>query len=216
MAEQIPGPFAIGGAAAGSLLPPHNGVRRLPEMPAGSLAFLTATGIVGAVLVGGLFAACFSLLTSTPPARQGPAALISIRAGPSPGPADAVAMAVSPVTERTALASPTALPGPTGATLSPAAATLSVGDIARALARGDAFFHNGDLAMARFFFQLAVDAGDRRAALRLGETFDPAFLTHRRGRSDTKAARYWYQRALDLGAKDAASHRDSLDVETSR
>jgi hypothetical protein len=194
MAERITGPFAIGGG------------------PASSLAFLAATGIVGTVLVGGLFAACFSLL-APPPLRMRPAAPISIAAGSFSGPAEAVAATEASGIEHTALTSPPPQPDPAVATLPPAT-MLSAGDIARAIARGDAFSHNGDLAVARFFFQLAADAGDRRAALRLGETFDPAFLTHRRGRGNPQAARYWYQRALDLGASDAPSRLAKLEAET--
>lgn len=194
MAERVTGSFAIGGGQAGSL------------------AFLAVTGIVGIVLVGGLFAACFSLLAPPAP-RMHPAAPISIVAGPSPGPADAVAASEARDIEHKALASPTPQQDAAIATL-PGATTLSGGDIARAITRGDAFSHNGDLAVARFFFQLAADAGDRRAALRLGETFDPAFLTHRQGHGDPQAARYWYQRALDLGASDAPSRLYKLEAET--
>jgi len=211
MAEQIPGPFAIGGPPADGLLR-RNKVRRLPGIPAGNLVFLTSTGIVGLVLAGGLFAACFSLL-APPPAQMRPAAPMSSRTGPPPGPAFAVAAAVSPAIAHTA---PVPLPAPAVATLPPAAPTLSGGDITRAIARGEAFFHNGDLALARFFFQAAADAGDPQAALRLGESFDPAFLPHRAGRGDLKAAVYWYRRALELGAGDAASHLDRLGAATSR
>jgi hypothetical protein len=212
MAERITGPFAIGGPPAGSLSQ-HDKIRLLSVIPAGSLAFLAATGIVGVVLAGGLFAACFSLL-APPPARMPSAVAVSIRTRPSPQPADAVAAAMSPAAmPRSA---PVPLPGPAVATPPPAGTILSGGDIARAIARGDAFFRNGDPVMARFFFQLAADAGDRRAALRLGESFDPNFLAHYGERADPQAALYWYRRALDLGATDAASHLDRLDAATSR
>jgi hypothetical protein len=211
MAERITGPFAIGGPPAGSLSQ-HDKVRLLSVIPAGSLAFLAATGIIVVVLAGGLFAACFSLL-APPPARIPSAVAVSIRTRPSPQPADAVAAAMSPAMQRSA---PAPLPGPAMATPPPAGTILSGGDISRAIARGDAFFRNGDLVMARFFFQLAAEAGDRRATLRLGESFDPNFLAHFEARADPKAALYWYRRAIDLGATDAFSHLDRLDAATSR
>ena len=74
------------------------------------------------------------------------------------------------------------------------------------LLRGDAFFSTGDVTSARLFYQRGSDAGDGTAALRLGETFDAAFL-ERAGlsnvRSDPKKAVYWYRRARDLGSAEA-------------
>jgi TPR repeat protein len=70
------------------------------------------------------------------------------------------------------------------------------------LARGDTLLRTGDVASARLFYERAADAGDGRAALRLGATFDPAFLEENvlRGvRGDSARARLWYQRARDLG-----------------
>ena len=74
------------------------------------------------------------------------------------------------------------------------------------LARGDAFLATGDLASARLFYEFAVAAGNGMAALRLGGTFDPAFLTRARiGRiqGDLRRALYWYRKARDLGSEDA-------------
>jgi hypothetical protein len=50
----------------------------------------------------------------------------------------------------------------------------------------------------------------------MGETFDPAFLTYgrrRRVRGDPAAARFWYRRALGLGAGAAKERLDYLDAE---
>jgi TPR repeat protein len=74
------------------------------------------------------------------------------------------------------------------------------------LARGDAFFATGDLASARLFYESAAAAGNGAAALRLGGTFDPAFLARARVgriRGDLPSALYWYRRARDLGNGDA-------------
>jgi hypothetical protein len=82
------------------------------------------------------------------------------------------------------------------------APSLSAGQITELLTRGDVFLHAGDVASARLFYERAADAGDRQAAMRMGATFDPAFLVrvglHARG--DPATALSWYRHALDLGA----------------
>src|SRR5437868_15378565 len=75
------------------------------------------------------------------------------------------------------------------------------------MARGDASFAQGDVVAARRFYELAANAGDAQAALRLGQTYDPAFLAQikgRRVRPDASAAVHWYLQADKLGAPDAA------------
>ena len=83
-----------------------------------------------------------------------------------------------------------------------AAQVLSVGQITELLTRGDTFLHAGDLTSARLFYERAADAGDREAAMRMGASFDPAFLDrvglHARG--DAAKALFWYRHALDLTA----------------
>jgi TPR repeat protein len=81
--------------------------------------------------------------------------------------------------------------------------------IALLLARGDTFLRRGDVASARAFYERAADAGGGRAALRMGATFDPAFLGVR---GDPAEARRWYQRARDLG--EAEGERWLKSVET--
>jgi hypothetical protein len=85
-------------------------------------------------------------------------------------------------------------------------AGLSDIEIAELLTRGDARLRTGDVASARLFYERAAAAGDGRAALRLGATFDPAYLG-RAGlgnvQGDAAEARSWYSRALDLGATEA-------------
>jgi TPR repeat protein len=69
-------------------------------------------------------------------------------------------------------------------------------------------FATGDVASARLLYERAAGVGEARAAVKLGETFDPAFLSRlkRRGeRADPDMAVFWYRRARDLGASDAAS-----------
>jgi TPR repeat protein len=79
--------------------------------------------------------------------------------------------------------------------------------------RGDAFLHAGDIASARLFYERAAGAGDGQAALRMGATFDPAFLDRadpRAARGDPAEARVWYERARDLGEVEAERWLKSL------
>jgi tetratricopeptide (TPR) repeat protein len=86
---------------------------------------------------------------------------------------------------------------------------LSTEVIAMLLARGDTFLRRGDVASARAFYERAADAGGGQAALRMGATFDPAFLGVR---GDPAEARRWYQRARDLG--EAEGERWLKSIET--
>jgi TPR repeat protein len=82
--------------------------------------------------------------------------------------------------------------------------TASV-ETASFLQRGDRLFGVGDIASARLFYERAADAGDSQAALRLGETYDPAFLQRAQLRvpGDRVLAVFWYGRARELGADEA-------------
>ena len=86
------------------------------------------------------------------------------------------------------------------------ATRLAPAEIAGFVARGDELFATGDVASARLFYERAADAGDAQAALRLGESFDPAFLdqAHILGaKGDPARAISWYQRARELGSAEA-------------
>lgn len=89
---------------------------------------------------------------------------------------------------------------------------------ARLLERGDALFGLGDLSSARLFYERAARAGDAQAALRLGETYDPAFLVRIRfmgASGNASVAAYWYQRASELGAPDARMLLEAISAENS-
>jgi TPR repeat protein len=111
------------------------------------------------------------------------------------------------------------MPEPSNAPPAPAppaaSPRLSTEEIAEFLARGDALLRRADVASARLFYERAAVAGDGRAALRVGATFDPAFLdqgTLRGVRGDPAQARYWYHRARDLGEADAERRLKSLET----
>lgn len=131
------------------------------------------------------------------PARSGSSARPGHQAPEQPAPASA--------------ASPTGSAVPDGAASTP---NLSRAEISDLLKHGDAFVSTGDLASARLFYERAAIAGDSRAALRLGATFDPDFLNRaglRNVKGDTAVARSWYSRALDLGVPEAQRQLNSLN-----
>ena len=103
--------------------------------------------------------------------------------------------------------------------LASSSARLSAPEISELSEHGDALLRTGDIASARLFYERAAAAGDGRAALRLGATFDPAFLG-RAGlsnvRGDAVEARLWYNRALDLGAAEAERQLKSLEAKQGR
>jgi hypothetical protein len=97
--------------------------------------------------------------------------------------------------------------------------TFSGAEIAGLLARGDWLFATGDVASARLLYERAADAGEARAAVRLGETFDPVYLdgSHLRGlRGDPDMAVFWYRHARDLGATEVASRLKKLEAKEGR
>jgi len=100
--------------------------------------------------------------------------------------------------------------------IKPASPAPSATEIAALLARGDALIAKGDLASARLFYERAAEAGDGQAALRLGESYDPAFLAqaHLNGvRGDAVAAARWYRRARELGITEAETLLQTLAPE---
>src|SRR6516165_12159872 len=101
----------------------------------------------------------------------------------------------------------TAEPIPDSSAPAPAperAPRLPAGQITELLARGDSFLQAGDVASARLFYERAADAGDWQAAIRMGATFDPAFLGRAGVRTvgEPTKAQSWYRHALDLGAPE--------------
>jgi type II secretory pathway predicted ATPase ExeA len=118
----------------------------------------------------------------------------SVRAPPSPPP-------VAPVKHEAPELSP-----PKVAAAPAADRTLSSADIDLLLRHGDQLLASGDIVAARHYFELVAEAGDVRAALRLGKTYDPAFLQQNGVRGiagDPVAAKSWYLKAIASGDKEA-------------
>ena len=149
-------------------------------------------------------------------------------AGPVPTPAESGAEPVPASITPTGGPKPNVAVTPAGPTLeaattvaspepqkTPTLPTFSAAEIAELLARGDWWFATGDVASARLFYERAAGVGEAQAAAKLGETFDPAFLgrLNLRGvRADPGMAVFWYRRARDLGATDAASRLIGLEA----
>jgi hypothetical protein len=96
----------------------------------------------------------------------------------------------------------------------PAVGRLAPSDFKTLIARGDAMMVNGDLASARLFYERAANAHDGSAALRLGETFDPAFLKSIRGaRGDAGLAAHWYRWAIEFGVPEAEILLNGLAID---
>ena len=88
---------------------------------------------------------------------------------------------------------------------------LDASEIASLLKRADALIGSGDLAAARLVLRRAAEAGDARAAMMLGGTYDPTVLEKLGVRGvvpDFAVARGWYEKAKRLGATDAAPQLD--------
>ena len=160
---------------------------------------------------------------SPPDAAPPPSAVPAQSAALAPQPVPP--LAVPPLAVPAPLAAPPlAVPAPPAA-LAPqalppalpasvrAVAPASSADAEQLRAQGDARLGQGDIASARLFYERAADAGDARAANRLGNTFDPAFLA-RWGvlgmRGDAAQAEAWYRRAGALGDEDAANELRAL------
>jgi len=94
-----------------------------------------------------------------------------------------------------------------------AALAIPIDDGRKLCAEGLVAFAKGDIATARAFFESAAEAGDARALVALGDTFDPGTLT-RLGvvglKGDGAKAHDYYARALAAGASGARERLASL------
>jgi SAM domain (Sterile alpha motif) len=76
--------------------------------------------------------------------------------------------------------------------------------------RGADFIASGDLSSARLVLQRAAEAGDMHAALALAGTFDPNLLAQSFS-ADVVMARFWYERAKQLGSSEAPRRLEQLE-----
>jgi hypothetical protein len=90
-------------------------------------------------------------------------------------------------------------------------------EVAALVARGQTYLANGDVVSARLVFRRAAEAGDAQAALALGGTFDPLVLKSLGVigvLADAAQARSWYQKAAELGSREAPQRIDQLAQST--
>jgi hypothetical protein len=133
--------------------------------------------------------------------------------GPPSGPLEPAPAAANPAAENPPAAAPPVAAAPAAAPT--AAAMPGAADRAMLLSRGDALFSAGDVASARLYYERGAALGDGMAALRLGESYDPAFLERARLgrlRGDAALAAAWYRRARDLGNPEAEILLKSLEA----
>jgi hypothetical protein len=138
-------------------------------------------------------------------------------AAPTPEAATPVVAAPTPAVSAPVVATPT--PAPPAPKIPPDQPRLAATEVAGLRARGDSLLGVGDIASARLFYERASDAGDGRAALRLGATYDPGFLDrvhlpHLQG--DVAQALSWYRRARDLGESEADLWIRALETKSGR
>jgi hypothetical protein len=87
------------------------------------------------------------------------------------------------------------------------------GRIGGLIAHGEKMISVGYLAGARAYFKRAAEAGSGEAALKLGATYDPEFISEIGAlgvKADPKEARSWYERAKELGVEGAEAKLKAL------
>jgi len=90
--------------------------------------------------------------------------------------------------------------------LAPSLRSLDRGELQLLLQRGEELIAQGDIAAARLMLTRAAEAGEARAALTLGATYDAAMLRKlgvRGVAADTVMARAWYEKAAEYGSGEA-------------
>lgn len=186
------------------------------------IALVTLEGSVIAEAKGSLVVAAARLIAPSPaPPVQQPAA------APPPPPQQPAPAAPTPppapkAEQQAALPPPTVAPSappavapkaqepvPSAKELPPATKQKAEG----LLTRGRALLNDGNVAMARLFFERSADEGLAEGALAMGGTYDPAELRRMRVQGtqpDLAQARRWYEKARTLGSRDADARLKDL------
>ena len=92
---------------------------------------------------------------------------------------------------------------------------MSADDIAMLMQQAEQFIGAGDVVTARVLFRRAAEAGDAKAALSMGATFDPALLAKIGVRGiapDIVQARSWYEKAREFGSSEAIDRLERLSA----
>jgi hypothetical protein len=99
-----------------------------------------------------------------------------------------------------------ATPNPASKSEPAVTAPLDPEEVATLIKRADDFLAIGDMAAARLVLRRAARAGNAKAALALGMTYDPVVLEEQGVLGlapDVAQARAWYERAVQLGSAEA-------------
>jgi curved DNA-binding protein CbpA len=83
------------------------------------------------------------------------------------------------------------------------------------IGRSEKLISQGDVEAARMLLLPAAEVGDARAALALGATYDPVMLAILQVggvAADVSLARYWYEKASELGLQQAQKRLQLLSV----
>jgi hypothetical protein len=146
-----------------------------------------------------------------PPAGGAPRAA---SAAPAAG-ADSAALAKLAVALKTEPSTTAAHPGATRS-MALSAPSPPVSEVARQLcAQGLIALAAGDIAGARLYLDRAAEAGDARALMALGASYDPATLAKMGAlgvKGDAPTARAYYARALAAGMGAARERMAALDA----
>jgi TPR repeat protein len=106
-----------------------------------------------------------------------------------------------------------AVPPPPSRLPVPASPTIGEATARDLVARADRLLEKGDIVGARAIYQRAAELGDASAALALGATYDPNRLWSLGAlglAGNKERAKQWYQRASELGHREAKARLSAL------
>jgi hypothetical protein len=167
--------------------------------------------------VGERQAAVSDTMQKAPPASPAESANIASPPAPAVAPAPSVLPPAAPAPPTPAPEPATTIPSLPEApptlpqvgthAAGPAQPALTAAEIDALLVRGEALLQTGRGGDARPLLERAAVAGNGAAAMRLGQTYDPAFLARMRWQgihADAGLAVFWYRRGQELGNGEAA------------
>lgn len=132
---------------------------------------------------------------------------------PGPQVLTAAPRTIDPAERAAAAPTPIVRAAPRAAAPAPAqAARLSPQEEAM-MERASSLLANNDVSSARLLYEHLANNGSARAALAMGQTYDPAYLRSidpKGLKADVAKARQWYKRAADMGDQEAPSRLSGL------
>jgi hypothetical protein len=142
---------------------------------------------------------------------QLPPATAAVQPAPGPQVLTAAPRTIEPAERAVAAPPPIVKPAPRAAAAAPAAAPSPQEEAM--MQRAAALLQNNDVSSARLLYEHLANSGSARGALALGQTYDPAYLRSldpKGLKADVAKARQWYQRAADMGEREASSRLNAL------